>query len=115
MGMDSPGTDRVRHCRPLTNIVVLFASRSGRAVSLTSDRCAVHDLILGDGVVLVVDARPRARRLPLDDVDLHVLDLDPHQEEVDLSHDHVLQVVPARSHTATQVRGGNHGDLVSLF
>lgn len=45
---------------------------------LTSDGGAVHDLILGDSVVFVVDTRPGARRLSLDDVDLHVLDLDPH-------------------------------------
>lgn len=75
---------------------------------LTSDGGAVHDLVLGDGVVFVVDARPGARRLPLDDVDLHVLDLDPHEKEVDFPHDDVLQVVPVQTHTATQVTGGQH-------
>lgn len=68
----------------------------------TSDRGAVHDLILGDGVVFVVDTRPSARRLSLDDVDLHVLDLDPHQEEVDLPHDDVFQVVPVQTQMETQ-------------
>lgn len=38
----------------------------------------------------------RARRLPLDNVDLHVLDFDPHQQEVDLPHNDVFQVVPVK-------------------
>lgn len=74
-------------------------------MSFTSNRGAVHDLILGDGVVFVVDARPGARRLSLDDVDLHVLDLDPHEEEVDFPHDDVFQVVPVETQMATQVKG----------
>lgn len=43
--------------------------------------------------------RPRSLRacgLPLDDGHLHVLDLDADEEEVDLAHDHVLQVVSRR-------------------
>lgn len=62
----------------------------GSLCPLTSHRCPIHDLILGYGVVLVVHVGPRARRLPLDDVDLHVLDLDPHQQEVDFPHNHVF-------------------------
>lgn len=61
----------------------------------TSDWGAVHDLVLCDGVVLVVDVWPHAGGLPLDDVDLHVPDLDPHQQKVDLAYDHVFQVVSA--------------------
>ena len=61
---------------------------------LTSHGRAIHDLVLGDGVILMVHVGARAGCLPLDDVDLHVLDLDPHQQEVDLPHDDVLQVVP---------------------
>lgn len=34
--------------------------------------------------------------LALDEGDLHVLNLDAHQEEVDLPDHHVLQVVPAQ-------------------
>lgn len=62
----------------------------GLLCPLTSDRCPIHDLILGYGVVLVVHVGPRARGLPLDDVYLHVLDLDPHQQEVDLPHNHIF-------------------------
>ncbi len=32
--------------------------------------------------------------LPLDDGDFHVLDLDADQQEVDLAHDHIFQVIP---------------------
>ena len=42
---------------------------------------------------------PRPRRLPLDDGDLHVLDLDPDQEEVDLADDDVLKVVSGKNTT----------------
>lgn len=38
--------------------------------------------------------RTDARRLAADDGELHVLDLYPHQEEVDLAQHHVPQVVP---------------------
>ncbi len=40
--------------------------------------------------VLVVGVGSRPGGLPLDDGNLHVFDLDPHQQEVDLSHNHVL-------------------------
>ena len=53
----------------------------------------VHDLVLGNRLVLVESLRATPCRLSLDDRDLHVLDLDPHQQEVDLANDHVLQVV----------------------
>lgn len=56
--------------------------------------CSVHDLVLGDGVVFVVHAGAGACRLAFDDVNLHVLDLDPHQQEVNFSHDYVFQMVP---------------------
>jgi hypothetical protein len=32
--------------------------------------------------------------LPLDDGDFHVLDLDADQQEIDLAHDHIFQVIP---------------------
>lgn len=75
---------------------------SRRDASFTSDGGAVHDLVLGDGVVFVVDTRPGARRLSLDDVYLHVLNLDPHEKEVDLPHDDVFQVVSVDAQMAAE-------------
>lgn len=60
---------------------------------LTSDWCPVHDLILGYCVVLVVHIGTRACCFPLDDVDLHVLDFDSHQQEVYLPYNDIFQVV----------------------
>jgi hypothetical protein len=42
---------------------------------------------------LVVHVRTRPSCLSLDDGELHVLDLDAHQQEVDLANNHVLQMV----------------------
>lgn len=44
----------------------------------------VHDLVLGDGLALVVLVGTRPRCLSSDDGHLHVLDLDAHQQKVDL-------------------------------
>lgn len=63
------------------------------ATGLTSHGCAIHDLILGYRVVLVVHVGARARRFPLDDVYLHVLDFDSHQQEVYLPYNDIFQVV----------------------
>ena len=60
----------------------------------TSYRRAIHNLKLGDRLALVVLVGRGARRLAADDGELHVLDLDAHQQEVDLADDDVLQVVP---------------------
>ena len=62
----------------------------------TSYRRAVHDLELGDRLALVVLVGWGARCLAADDGELHVLDLDAHEQEVDLADDDVLQVVPVR-------------------
>lgn len=89
---------------------------------LTSHGRAVHDLKLGDRLALIVlirrcsercvslqsvteylersawvARRTCSRRFSPDDAQLHVLDLDPHEEEVDLADDDVLEVVPWRS------------------
>ena len=54
---------------------------------------AVHDLELGDRLRVVVHLRARARGLAADDRELHVLDLDADEQEVDLADDDVVQVV----------------------
>lgn len=41
----------------------------------------------------MVDARARASRLSFDDVNLHVLYFNPHQQEIDFSHNHIFQMV----------------------
>lgn len=46
----------------------------------------------------MVHARTRARRLPLDDVNLHVLDLNPHQQEIDFPHNDIFEMVPEDAH-----------------
>lgn len=66
-------------------------------VCFTPDRSAVHDLVLGNGVVFVVDAGAGACRLSFYDVNLHVLNLNPHKQEIDFSHDDVFQMVPVGS------------------
>ena len=63
----------------------------------------------------MVDVGPRARGFPLDDVDLHVLDLDSHQEEVDLAYDHVFQVIPETWEGERGVRCGESTLLLGHF
>lgn len=59
----------------------------------TSHGCTIHDLEFGDGLALVVLVRRCACRLAADDGKLHVLDLDAHEQEVDLAYDDILQVI----------------------
>lgn len=59
----------------------------------TSHGRTVHDLKLGDRLTLVVLVRRGPRRLSTDDRKLHVLDLYPDEEEVDLPDDDILQVI----------------------
>ena len=47
-------------------------------------------VLLGNILILMVGVGAGTRGFPLDDGDLHVLDLDPHQQEVDLTDYHVL-------------------------
>lgn len=60
---------------------------------LTSHGRPIHDLILGYRVVFMVHIGACARRFPLDDIYLHVLDFDSHQQEVDLPYNDIFQVV----------------------
>lgn len=63
------------------------------AMRLTSHWRSIHDLILGYRVVLMIHVGAGACCFPLDDVYLHVLDFDSHQQEVYLPHNDVFQVV----------------------
>lgn len=63
------------------------------AMRLTSHWCSVHDLILGYCVVFMVHIGACARCFSLDNVYLHVLDFDSHQQEVYLPYNDVFQVV----------------------
>lgn len=47
-------------------------------VLFTPDRSTIHDLVLGDSVIFMVDTWASARCLTFDDVNLHVLNLNPH-------------------------------------
>lgn len=69
----------------------------------------VHDLVLRQRLRLVVQICAAARALALDDRELHVFDLDPHKQEVNLADDNVLEVVPAR-----QRQGRGHTTGLSL-
>ena len=64
-------------------------------LKITSDWSTIHDLILRYGIVLVVDVGSCAGCLSLDDVNLHVFDLNPHQQEVNLPYNHIFEVIPA--------------------
>lgn len=44
----------------------------------------------------MVHTRTGASCLPFDDVNLHVLDFNPHQQEVDFTHNDIFQVVPVK-------------------
>ena len=59
-------------------------------------KCLLHlrRFLLGDRFIVVKRIWPGSGGLPLDDGDLHVLDLDADQQEVDLTNDHVFQVIP---------------------
>lgn len=63
-------------------------------MGLTPHWSSIHDLILGNGVIFVVDARTGACRLPFDDINLHVLDLNPDEQEIDFPHNDIFQMVP---------------------
>ena len=60
---------------------------------LAPHRRPVHDIKLRDRLRLVVQARPGARGFSPPDLDLHVLDFDPHEKKADLAENHVLHVV----------------------
>lgn len=113
-------------CPEQTPSAFLSIPRGVKMARLTSHGCTIHDLKLGDGLAFVVliwccdveggwsdgkvtthgaGGQPRSgntvgltgsRRLSSDDTQLHVFDLDPNQEEVDLADDDILQVIPAR-------------------
>lgn len=92
MGMDSP--EHETHYNMLRPPSISTDVFNGGCDSFTSDRSSVHDLILGDSVVFVVHTRTGAGCLTFDDVDLHVFYLNPHQQEVDLAHDDIFEMVP---------------------
>lgn len=73
------------------------------AWSLTSHWCPVHDLVLGYRVVLVVHIGACTRRFSLDDVYLHVLDFDSHQQEVYLPYNDIFQVVSGEQNVQEDV------------
>ena len=98
MGMDSPAAQEVRSRinDQLTGNNLPTGTHSSSSLPttdsevLTSDWGTIHDFILCDGVVLVVDIGSCASCLPLDDINLHVSDLNPHQQEVNLAYDHIF-------------------------
>ena len=61
--------------------------------TLPPHRRAVHDLELDHGLRFVEEIGAGASRLTADHGQLHVLYLDPHEQEVNLADDDVVQVV----------------------
>lgn len=61
-----------------------------RVFHLTSHRSPVHNLIFRNGVIFMVDVGPCSSGFSLNDVDLHVFDLDPDKQEIDFPYDHIF-------------------------
>lgn len=57
---------------------------------LTSHRCPIHDLIFSYCVILMIYVGSGPCCFSLDDIYLHVFDLDSHQQEVDLPDNHIF-------------------------
>ena len=68
---------------------------------------SVMDL-LGNGFIIMKCVWSGAGRLPLDDCHFHVLDLDTDQQEIDLAHYHVFQVVPEKNNIFILVSQVSH-------
>ena len=73
---------------------LLQPARPPDGYALAPDRHPVHDLIFGQRLALIVCRRAHPRRLAPPYLHLHVLELDAHQQEVDLADHHIPQVVP---------------------
>lgn len=68
----------------------------------TPDWSSIHDLVLSNSVIFMVYTGTCACCFTFDDVDLHVLYLNPHQQEIDFSHNHIFQMVPVKKRLETQ-------------
>lgn len=71
----------------------LVGEKRKRSRGLTFDWRSIHQFELHEVLRLVVCAGSHACCLPSNDRQLHVLDLDSDQEEVNFAQNHVLQVV----------------------
>ena len=61
--------------------------------ALSPHRGTVHNLVLGDRLVLVEGVGAAPCGLPLDYCDFHVFDLDSHKKEIYLAHNHIFQMI----------------------
>lgn len=70
----------------------------------TSNGCTIHDFEFSDRFWFVVLIRYSSRRFPPNDTQFHMFNLDPHQQEVNLSNNDILQMIPTctPSHTSAQ-------------
>ena len=64
-----------------------------KSMQRTSYGSPVHDLELSDRLALVVLVRRGTCRLATDDGELHMFDLDAHEQEVNLADDDILQMI----------------------
>ena len=65
---------------------VVSGKKDANRYTLPSDRRTVHNFIFRDRLILVEYVGTGTRRLPAYNCNLHVPDLDPHQQEIDFAH-----------------------------
>ena len=78
--------------------IVSPEARSGESLleanRRTSHGSTIHNLKLSDGLAFVVLIRRRSCCFSSDDGEFHMLDFYPDQQEIYLSNNHILEVVP---------------------
>ena len=77
---------------PITNFSTSSVRDDWRG--LTSHRRAIHNLEFRDSLAFVILVRWCTGSFTPNNRQFHMLNLDPYQEEVDLSNYHVLQMIP---------------------
>lgn len=92
-----PKKSRIGMVSPTDEDEFSRGKEAGRDAVCTSDGGTVHDLEFRDRLALVVLVGWGASRLSPNDGEFHVLDLYTDEEEVDLSDNDVLEMIPKAS------------------
>ena len=98
VNVDEDEVEVVAHAELVVHVAVRGRELVGAEVeadgnNLAAHGGAVHDLELGDVVALIEGVGTRAQGLALDDHNLHVLDLETDEQDVNLAHHDVLEIV----------------------
>jgi len=88
-----PRNSRIGIVSPGFNDSGYISAKRGTGETRTSHGSTIHDFELCDGLALVVLVWWRTRRLAADNGQFHVLDLDAHEQKVDLPHNHILEMI----------------------